>query len=153
MTYQHINPREQRVLTAVADAFFPPGGPIPLSGSEAGVTAYFDRYIGRSGTRQAFLMRLLLLFMDLSPVAFGPQRQLFSRLTLEERIAHLRDAFTSRIYFRRVSFISLRALMTMAYLADDQVARHMGMCFDTDPFGVGRPCSRGGTPHPGLEVA
>ncbi len=40
-------------------------------------------------------------------------------------------------YFRRLGFISMRALMTMAYLANARVAAHMRMAADTDPFHIG----------------
>ncbi len=133
-----LNRREQALVGAVADAFFPPHGPIPISGTEAGLIAYFDRYIERSGARTAFLMRLLLLFTDLSPFAFGRQRRRFPQLSHDEQIQHLREACSSAIYFRRVSFVSLRALMTMAYLSHPEVARHMNMTHDADPFGIGK---------------
>lgn len=132
-----LNEREQSLIGAVADAFFPPGGPLPVSGTEADVVPYFDRYLENSGPRSTFLMRLLILFTDLSPIAFGRQRRRFTALPREEQIQHLNEAFTSRIYFRRVSFVSLRALMTMAYLANDKVAEHMNMRHDPDPFGMG----------------
>jgi hypothetical protein len=132
-----LNRREQTLIGAVADAFFPPGGPIPVSGTEAGLVPYFDRYIERSGTRTAFLMRLLIMFTDLSPIAFGGGWKRFPQLSRAQQIQHLHEASTSAIYFRRVSFVSLRALMTMAYLSNDEVARHMNMKHDADPFGMG----------------
>lgn len=128
---------ERELLAAAADAFFPPGGPIPLSGSEANVVRYFDDYVRRAQPTQAFLMRLLFAFMELGPLPFGPRMRRFSRLSLDERIRFLDGARDSRIYFRRVSFISLRALMTMAYLSHPEVARSMGMFDDTDPFDLG----------------
>lgn len=137
MKMMALNKREQALIGAVADAFFPPGGPIPISGTEAGVVPYFDRYIHRSDPRTAFLMRLLIAFTEMSPIAFGHGWKRFTQLPREQQIQHLDEAFTSRIYFRRVSFISLRALMTMAYLASDEVARHMNMKHDADPFGIG----------------
>jgi hypothetical protein len=132
-----MSAREQALIGAVADAYFPPGGPIPVSGREAGLVAYFDGYLARSGRTQRFLMRLLITFTELSPLLFGPRFARFSRLTHEEQIKYLHDAFTSRIYFRRLGFISLRALMTMAYLANDRVAAHMHMSADLDPFHIG----------------
>ncbi len=132
-----MSAREQAFIGTVADAFFPPGGPIPVSGREAGVPRYFDGYLRRSGKAQAFLIRLLIAFTELSPLLFGPRRARFSRLTAAEQIVFLDGAFQSRIYFRRIGFISLRALMTMAYLANDRVASHMRMTADTDPFGIG----------------
>ncbi len=136
-TILSLDPREQALIGAVADAFFPPGGPIPVSGTEAGIVPYFDRYLERSGARTAFLMRLLILFTDLSPIAFGRQRKRFTQLERSEQIQHLFEASTSRIYFRRVSFVSLRALMTMAYLGNERVAEHLNMRHDADPFGLG----------------
>jgi hypothetical protein len=137
-TTRALNPRERTLIGAVADAFFPPNGPIPISGTEAGAVPYFERYIDRSGARSAFLMRLLIAFTDLSPIAFGTKRRRFTRLSRAEQIEHLHEAFMSQIYFRRVSFTSLRALMTMAYLSNDEVARHMNMVQDPDPFGMDR---------------
>ncbi len=132
-----LNRREQKLIAAVADAYFPPGGPIPLSGTDAGIVPYFDRYMERSPKRTAFLMRLLIVFTEMSPFAFGSMRKRFTSLPHAEQIRHLSEAATSQVYFRRVSFVSLRALMTMAYLANDEVAKHMNMVFDPDPFGIG----------------
>ncbi len=86
---------------------------------------------------QRTMIRLLIAFLELSPLAFGPRRVLFTRLTREERIQALEAMFVSRIYFRRVAFTSIRALMTMAYLANGDVAERIGMQFDLDPFGMG----------------
>ncbi len=132
-----LSKREQALLAAVGDAFFPPDGPIPVSGVEAGVVAYFDRYLARSQRMTRVLMRLLFVFLDLSPLPFGPRRRRFVDLDQDERIQMLDDMFTSRIYFRRVSFTSIRALMTMAYLSNPRVAEAMTMTPDTDPFGIG----------------
>ena len=115
-----LSRREQALVAAVADAFFPPSG-----------------YLGRSDPRQRFLMRLLLLFTELSPVSFGPVHKPFTKLSHAERLDFLQSASTSRIYFRRVAFVGLRALMTMAYLGNGEVARHMNMVADPDPFDMG----------------
>jgi hypothetical protein len=132
-----LSRREQALIAAVSDAFFPPAGPIPMSGCEAGLVRYFDGYLGRSDPRQRFLMRLLMLFTELSPVSFGPVHKPFTKLSQQQRMDFLQSASTSRIYFRRVAFVSLRALMTIAYLGKKDVARHLGMVADPDPYGMG----------------
>lgn len=132
-----LSRREQSILAAVGNAFFPPDGPIPVCGVDAGVVAYFDRYMQRSGRMQRMLMRLLFAFIDLSPLPFGPRRRRFTSLSQEDRIRLLDGMARSRIYFRRVSFISIRALMTMAYLSNARVAEAMSMAPDVDPFGLG----------------
>lgn len=127
---------ERALVAAVADAFFPPAGPIPLSGSDAGILRYFDSYLKRAQITQRVLMRLLLVFTELGPLLFGPSRRPFTRLSQDQRLRFLDEAGRSRLYLRRVSFIGLRALMTMAYLSNEQVAERMGMVANTDPFGL-----------------
>ncbi len=132
-----LNAREQTTLAAAADAFFPAGGPIPISGTDAGAIRYFAQYMQRAHSAQRLLTRLLIAFTEYSPLWFGPVRHRFSRLNLQQRIRFLDHAFVSSIYFRRVAFISLRTLMTMAYLSNREVARHLNIVRDTDPFGTG----------------
>ncbi|MBM4377296.1 MAG: hypothetical protein FJ095_19625 [Deltaproteobacteria bacterium] len=132
-----LGAREQALVAAVADAFFPPGGPIPLSGTQAGLVRYFDGYVGRSEPFPRFMLRLLLIYAELEPLIFGPRHVRFTRLTQDERLAALESAGLSSIYFRRVTFISMRAVMTMGYLANAEVAKAMRMTSEADPFGLG----------------
>jgi hypothetical protein len=120
----------------VADTLFPAGELFPLSGSSAGVVEYMDRYLGRSPAVERLLIRLLLLFTELSPLAFGPRPRPFTRLTADERAELLCGAARSRIYFRRIAFTSLRALLTMGYLEHEAIARRIGIVADRDPFGL-----------------
>jgi len=139
---------EQALVAAIGDAFFPAEGPIPISGSAAGVVAYFDGYLRRSNGRSRFLLHLLFAFMQFGPLLFGPLDfrrgpSRFTKLDRDQQVRFLREAFTSRIYFRRVAFVSLRAVMTMAYLSNDTVAKHMGMVAQTNPFSGGAPNASG----------
>jgi hypothetical protein len=90
----------------------------------------------RSNKRSRFLLHLLFVFMQFGPLLFGPRRRRFTKLDRSQQVRFLHEAFTSRIYFRRVAFVSLRAVMTMAYLSNDAVAKHMGMVAQTNPFGL-----------------
>jgi len=137
LTCALLSAREQAIVTSFANAFFPPDGPIPLSGAEAEVPRYFDDYLKRSARVQRVLIRLLILYIELEPLIFGPRFSRFSRLSRADQIAALESAGTSSIYFRRVAFISLRALMTMAYLANATVSTAMRMTQAADPFGFG----------------
>lgn len=126
--------KEQAIVAACADALFPPGGPIPLSGTEAGLVAYMDTYVRRLGRSQRFLIKLLLWSIEHTPWIFGPRHARFSRISHEERLAVLADMAKSSIYFRRISFLSLRAILTMAYLAHPVVAERVGMVSSVAPF-------------------
>jgi hypothetical protein len=132
-----LSRREQALLAAFANTLFPPRGPIPLSGAEANVVAYFDAYMQRSAPRQRFLMRLLFVFTELAPIVFGPRRRRFTRLSLAERLCHFDNCGQSTFYFRRIAFLSFRTLTTMAYLAHPEVERAMRMEPDIDPFRMG----------------
>jgi len=124
------------VVATVADTLFPAGEIFPLSGSAAGVVEFMEQYLGRSRPIERLLIRLLLLFTELGPLAFGPRPLPFTRLAAPERAEFLRGAADSRIYFRRIAFTSLRALLTMGYLDNEQVARRIGIKADPDPFGL-----------------
>jgi hypothetical protein len=139
-----LNRCEQALVAAVADALFPPGGPIPLSGTEADILPYFDGYVRRSLPRQRLLMRLLLIFTEYSPLLFGPKRRRFTRLSQGERLDYLERCSVSNVYFRRIAFLSFRTLMTMAYMAHPEVERAMRICADCDPFRMGPPVTESG---------
>ena len=132
-----LSKKEQAILAALADAFFPPGGAIPLSGTDAGLVEYFDDYARQMPPGQGTLIRLLLAFLEHAPWAFGPKHGRFSSLSLEDRIAVLDRMRTSPIYFRRISFLSMRTMLSMGYLAHPEVASRIGMTADNDPFGIG----------------
>lgn len=129
-----LTAREQAVVAAAADALFPGGGPIPLSGTEAGLVAYVDDNLARLGPRARWLVRLLFVLVEHGPWLFGNAPSRFTRLSLDGRLAELARMATSRIYFRRVSFLSLRALLSMGYLANDRVAERIGLAPCLAPF-------------------
>ncbi|MFT3772090.1 MAG: hypothetical protein QM820_42330 [Minicystis sp.] len=129
-----LNRKEQAIVAACADALFPPGGPIPLSGTEAGLVAYMDHYLAGLPALPRLLGRLLFHSIEHGPWLFGPRRVRFTRLTAAQRIAALHEMAHSSLYFRRVSFLSMRAMMTMGYLAHPEVAKTMRMVSDRSPF-------------------
>jgi hypothetical protein len=115
----------QAMVSACADAMFPPAGPIPVSGTQAGLVAYVESYLRSLSLLRRILVRMLFLFIQLSPWLFGPRRSCFTRLRPAERIRVLKDMAVSRLYLRRISFLSMRAIMTMGYFACPLVASHI----------------------------
>jgi hypothetical protein len=134
--------KEQAIIAACADAFFPPGGPIPISGTEAGLVAYMDAYVGRMAPNQRALVRLLFWFIEHGPWIFGPKLARFTRLDLADRIAVLDSMAQSRIYFRRIAFLSMRTMLTLGYLANPEVAGRMRMIPNLAPFEREAPTPR-----------
>jgi hypothetical protein len=134
-----LTAKEQAIVAACADAFFPPHGPIAISGTEAGLVEYMDDYVRRLPVGQGRLVRLLFHFIEHGPWVFGPRPVRFTKMSQDERLRVLDLMRRSPIYFRRVSFVSMRAMLSMGYLAHPVVIDAMGMTPDADPFGLGDP--------------
>lgn len=117
---QALSRKEQAILRASAEAFFPEGGALP-SGEQAGIVAYVDGMMADLPRRQRVLLRLLLILVEHGSLIFGPVRSRITRQTLEQRTVTFRDWETSEIYLRRLSFLSLRTLMTLAYFGYAEV--------------------------------
>jgi len=135
-----LSRREHAFLAAVAEAVFPPGGPLPRSGVEAGVPGYVDRLVAVSPPRQRRLMRLLFFAIEHSTLLFpGPGvlrgRRRLSAQPLAARIAVLEGWRTSGLFARRLVFASLRALVTLGYFGDGPVQRRLGL----EPFAIDSP--------------
>ena len=88
---------EAAFLDTAAEAMFPSGGAIPLSGLEADVPGYVDRYLAALHPRKRLQIRLLLMFFEQATIFFPAPGRLgfrrFSSLSVEQRLAALIDCF------------------------------------------------------------
>ncbi len=116
-----LSRKEQAFLRASAAAMFPSGGSLP-SGEDAGIVAYFDNMMDEVPKRQRLLMRLLFIFLEHGALVFGPVHKRVTRMSVDECVLVFRAWENSNFYFRRISFLSLRTLMTMAYFGADSVS-------------------------------
>lgn len=133
---QVLGKKEQAVLVACAETLFPSRDTMPLTGVEAGIVEYFDSYLAELPKEKRLQIRALIQFIEHSPTLFVGKRR-FSALPVAEREAFLASMATSRFYFRRVCFLSLRTLTCMAYLAHPDIAAKIGSAPNTRPFDVG----------------
>jgi hypothetical protein len=126
-----LSAREYALVCAAADAAFPAGGAIPLSGTQAGIPAHVDRYLAALPPRNRLLIRLLFVLIEHATLIFkapgwdGWRR--FSALSLEQRMAVLEGWARSKFQPRRLVFQGLRAVLTMGYFARPAVLRAMGL--------------------------
>jgi hypothetical protein len=129
--FGQLSAREYALVCAAADAAFPPGGAIPLSGTQAGIPAHVDRYLAALPARNRLLIRLLFVLIEHATLIFkapgwdGWRR--FSALSLEQRMAVLEGWARSKFQPRRLVFQGLRAVLTMGYFARPAVLRAMGL--------------------------
>ncbi len=118
--------KEYGFVHAVADTLFPKGGAIEISGEEARVSHYIDDYLCKSPALQRILMKALFFLMEHATVITFAGITRFSRLPMAKRVKYLEGWEFSRFYFRRIAFLSLRALIAMAYFACPEVEKAIG---------------------------
>jgi len=131
---RHLTGREAAIVAAAAEAMFPRGGTIAESGIDAGVVQYLDAQFSLVSLKNRRLMRLLFLFIELSPLIFGPRRVRFTRLCAADQTSVLRRAGNSRLYFYRLTFLSLRTLLCLGYLANSSVSAQLASSPNMRPY-------------------
>jgi hypothetical protein len=128
-THAVLARREVALLSAAGNATFPAGGAIPPSGDEVDLAGYTDHWLTLVPPRMRLLMRLLLFLVEHGTLFFpapGPRGwRRFSSLSTEQQQTVLEGWRTSRFYPRRVVFMSLRAILSMGYLAHPRVLRQL----------------------------
>ena len=123
--------REAAFLDAAAEATFPAGGAIAVSGREAEVAAHTDRWLAVLHPRIRTLMRLLFFLVEhatfflWAPGPWGWRR--FSALEPDQQRAVLEGWSESRFFPRRLVFVSLRGVLTLAYFAHPAVLRQLDL--------------------------
>ena len=137
--YANLAPREVAFLEAAAEATFPAGGSVPVSGVDANLPRYLDRYFDQLHGPRKLQIRLLLMLVEQATFFFPAPGRLgmrrFSSLDLPQREAVLQGWSESRFFLRRFIFATLRAVLTLGYLADPATLRHL----DLAPFRIESP--------------
>lgn len=128
-----LSKKELAIASACAETLFPERDPMPLTGLEAGVVEYLDAHVAGLPNDKRFQIRLLLAFIEHSPWIFGPSSR-FTALSPSLREIFLAEMATSRLYFRRLCFVSLRTLLCFAYFANEKIAARVGSAPNLQPF-------------------
>ncbi len=127
--YKILKPREVRFLDATAEVMFPSEGAIPVSGLEADLPGYTDRFLASLEPGLQTQIRALFMLVEQATLFFpAPGRggfRRFSSLNAEQRIAVLLGWTESRIFLRQLLFTALRAVLTMGYLGNPAVMRFL----------------------------
>jgi len=131
--------RDAAFLEAAAEAMFPAGGAIAVSGHDVDLPGFVDDYLAALPPRLRLQIRALFLLVEQATLVFpppGPRRfRRFSVLTPEQRVAVLEGWTGSRLFARRLVFTALRAVLTMGYLGHPEVRRLLSLA----PYDIRTP--------------
>jgi hypothetical protein len=119
-TYGLLAAREVAFLDAAAEATFPPGGAIPLSGRDADLPGYAEGFLASLPRHLRLQVRAMLMLFEQATIFFPAPgrggRRRFSALSSEQQVASLAGWSSSGLFARRLAFTALRAVLTMGYL-------------------------------------
>ena len=137
--YRILRRSEVASVAAFAEAMIPPGGHIDSSGLDANLPAFVDRWMDACQTRTRVLMHMLFFLVEHATLFFPPPgprpRRRFSSLSLEQRIVALEGWGESGLYLRRLTFVSLRSILTMGYFFHPPVLRQLNVA----PYAIDTP--------------
>ena len=123
----YLRRREYTIVAALADTIFPPGSAIGLSGTEARVPEYIDRWLDGQGEAKAGEFRLMMMVFEHGTAAFGLRVRRFTDLGPEARERYLRRWETTRLYSRRMLAMALKSALGIAYFAYPEVQERIGV--------------------------
>lgn len=122
---------EYATARVAAQILYPEGGAIPASGESASVALHADRFVGAQTWSNRVLMGLLFVAVEHGTLLFPPRGsggwRRFTSLDADQQLAYLDSWRQSELPPRRLVFMSLRAILTMGYFADDGVLASLGL--------------------------
>lgn len=140
--------REAAFLEAAAEATFPPGGAIPLSGRDADLPGYADSFLVSLPAHLRLQVRAMFMLFEQATIFFPAKgrggRRRFSSLSAEQRVEALEGWSRSRFFLRRLAFTALRAVLTMGYLGHPVAMRAVGLA----PYDFPSPVCEGDLLYP-----
>ena len=126
-----LAPREEAFLQAAAETLFPPHEGLPISGGQADLPGYADRYLAVLPRRQRTLIRALFVLFEHGTLLWPGQGKggfkRFSALSPEQRLAVLRDWQSSSLSVRRLCLAALKAILILGYVGHPESLDALGL--------------------------
>jgi hypothetical protein len=127
-TLQILTPLEATIVRALGQTMYPREGNIPIDAVDARAVEYVDAWLVALPQKERTLLRLMFVLFELSMPLFGPSRtRTFTRADPAAQYEYLAAWETSRLYFRRACMFGLRSVFALAYMADAEVQRRIGV--------------------------
>lgn len=125
--FKHLSRWSHSFLRTAGESMFPAGGALPPSSEEVDLVGYLDSWLGAIPKQQRLLMNLLFMLLEQAPLVFGPHLSRCSKLSDEQRTAYFEKWDRSGIYFVRAMLVSLRMVLSFAFLDHPKVQEALGM--------------------------
>jgi hypothetical protein len=123
-----LTPLEATIVRALGQTMYPREGNIPIDSVDARAVEYVDAWLVALPLKERTLLRLMFVMFELSMPLFGPSRtRTFTRANPAAQYEYLAAWETSRLYFRRACMFGLRSVFALAYMADAEVQRRIGV--------------------------
>jgi hypothetical protein len=124
-----VTKRERDIFAAFTAAVVAPQPHLPPV-EDTDATAAFDDWLTKAPRLNALALQAALHALDLAPVATGPKRTRFRKLTPEERTTALLALERAKQPPVRQAIKALKGIAFLCYYGDDGIMRTLG--YDAD---------------------
>jgi len=115
-----LSAKEALIFLAAARRLVAGDGPDAPALDEARALAFVDGYLGKLGEPMRDDVKALLMLVEHGSGVFRGSTARFTRMSVEDQDASLRDWESSRLAVRRQGFQALKTMALLAYWRDDR---------------------------------
>ena len=128
-----LSARDLKILTGIAEAFFPSGGSFKPGARDVDLNNLFNRF-GLGFDRITLLgFRFMLGAFWYMPVIFLGKPRTFGKLTPQDQTRYIEKFEKSRLYSLRGMFMAIKALLSILFFSDEQVEKSIGYELECAP--------------------
>ena len=125
-----LNPRQRHILRTIAETMLPPDVGFPIAPDDDNLVIPVERLLSPLGKRGINGLGTFLYFFDWAALIFVPRFKPFTKLSPQDREKYLKGWQNSRIKYRRMLMLSMKALVCLIFFSDPKVKAAVG--YDTE---------------------
>lgn len=121
-----LSEASRRILSAIGDAFLPPGGAFAQGAEEIGLAQKVEAHLAQAFPAGLPAVAMLLRWVDMQPILFHLTPHRLHTLPLEERVRILDAMERSPLLARRQTAAMLKLFLGLHAYRDPAIARQVG---------------------------
>ncbi len=122
--------KQREILKAIAETLMPSNVGFPIKAGDDNLVVPMEETLGVGGQRVIDGFGILLYVLEWAALIFIPRLKPFTRLNPVDKEKYLRGWQESRIKYRRLLMLSVKAFVCMIFFSDPAVKAAVG--YDTD---------------------